>query len=48
MKELHPVYLYPEFDSNAGLNMAVSAEDVELALREHPRIPGSGNGIPYL
>ena len=38
MKELHPVYLYPEFDSNAGLNMAVSAEDVELALREHPKI----------
>lgn len=38
MNELRPVYLYPEFDSQAGLNMAVSAEDVELALREHPRI----------
>ena len=25
LNQLEPVYLYPEFDSNAGLNMAVSA-----------------------
>ena len=38
MKELHPVYLYPEFDSQAGLNTKVSADDVEKALVENPKI----------
>ena len=38
MKELHPVYLYPEFESQAGLNTKVSADDVEKALVENPKI----------
>ena len=38
MKELHPVYLYPEFDSQAGLNTKVSVDDVEKALVENPKI----------
>ena len=38
MNELRPVYLYPEFDSQAGLNTKVSVDDVEKALVENPKI----------
>lgn len=38
MQRLHPVYLYPGFDREAGLNGAVSAEAVQEALRKNPQI----------
>ena len=38
MNEIRPVYLYPEFDSQAGLNTKVSVDDVEKALVENPKI----------
>ncbi len=38
MQGLTPVYLYPEFDTDAGLNAGITAEDVEEALKMHPQI----------
>lgn len=38
LNELNPVYLYPGFSLNAGLNTQISAEDVKRALKEHPDI----------
>lgn len=38
MQELNAVYLYPEFDSEAGLNGEVSAADVRKALELYPQI----------
>lgn len=38
LKELRPVYLYPGSDPDIGLNTAISAEEVERALAQHPKI----------
>lgn len=38
MQELNAVYLYPEFDEEAGLNGEVSAADVRKALEMYPQI----------
>lgn len=38
MKELKPVYLYPGFDQETGLNTQISPEDVRRALEADPTI----------
>ena len=38
MKELKPVYLYPGFDQEAGMNTQIAVEDVRRALEEHPEV----------
>ena len=38
MKELKPVYLYPGFDQETGLNTQISPEDVRRALEADPAI----------
>ena len=38
MKELKPVYLYPGFDQETGLNTQISPEDVRRALKADPTI----------
>ena len=38
LNELHPVYLYPEFDETMELNVAVSPEKIECLLEEEKNI----------
>lgn len=38
MKELKPIYLYPSFDQEAGVNTQIAAKDVRAALKRHPEI----------
>ncbi len=38
MNELHPVYLYPDFDSEMCLNAEIHSENVAKALELHPDI----------
>lgn len=38
LNELHPVYIYPEFDENRELNMEISPEKVEQLLDEYEGI----------
>ena len=38
MNEMHPVNLYPRFDSELQLNIEISAEDVRRALNRYPQI----------
>lgn len=35
LNELHPVYIYPEFDENTGLNGEIRPEKVECILKEN-------------
>lgn len=38
MQELHPVYLYPGFDREVGLNTEITVQDVADALENNPKI----------
>lgn len=38
LNELNPIYLYPEFNADAGLNTEISVEDVRRAFDKYPHI----------